>query len=95
MQECFARLTPNWLQRAFVYTGSIGRPFHDFRYRLAQDAAERVIHAAAYSKCCYELAEDRLEKDFPWDEAGVEDLKRWLDEQYEAFMRREQSAGGA
>jgi len=89
MQECFERLSTNWLNRAYLYTGSIGETFHDFRYRLAQDEKARVIHAAAYSKVCYERAEDRTERDFPWDEAGVEELKRWLEEQYEAFVARE------
>ena len=89
MQECFEQLTPDWLKRAFVYTGSVGPAFHDFRFRLAQDAKEQVIHAAAYSKVCYELAGDREERDFPWDEEGVEALKNWLEQKYEAFEQAE------
>ena len=89
MQECFERLTPTWLNRAYLYNGSIGRPFHDFRYRLAQDEKQKIIHAAAYSKVCYELAEDKQEQDFSWDDEGVGRLKEWLQQQYEAFLQQE------
>ena len=37
MEPCFSRITPNWLKRAYVYNGSIGLPFHDFRYRFELD----------------------------------------------------------
>ena len=32
-----------------------------------------------------ELAQDKEERDFTWDEAGVETLKAWLQEKYEAY----------
>ena len=89
MEECFERLTPTWLNRAYLYNGSIGRPFHDFRYRLAQDEKSKTIHAAAYSKVCYEIAEDRVEQDFAWDEEGIGKLKVWLQKQYEMFLKKE------
>ena len=34
---------------------------------------------------CYEVAQDRQERDFPWDEAGVEELKQWLQAKYDQF----------
>lgn len=93
MHEQFARLTAKWLERAHVYNGSIGGIFHDFRYRLEQNDTARCIRAAAYSKVCYELADDRAEREFPWDEAGVEALKAWLQERYEAFLNEENGDG--
>ena len=87
MHQDFSRITPNWLNRAFIYNGSIGRPFHDFRYRLCQDAAAKTIHAAVYSSICYEKATDRQEKDFPWDESGVEEMKQWLEDWYLVFLQ--------
>jgi len=85
MLEVFSRLAPDWFHRAFVYTGSVGPFDNDFRFRLAQDAENQRIHAAAYSRVAYELAEDKEERDFPWDEPGVEGLKAWLQERYEAY----------
>lgn len=89
MHEYFKQITPNWLNRAYVYNGSIGRMFHDFRYRLEQDGKEKIIHAATYSKVCYELAEDVRKKDFAWDDNGVAELKRWLQDNYDAFLEQE------
>ena len=91
MEESFSCITPNWLNRAYVFNGSIGRMFHDFRYRLEQDEKEKKIYAAAYSKLCYELAEDVESKTFTWDEEGVAQLRDWLQERYEAFLQREAS----
>lgn len=42
-------------------------------------------HTAVYSVYCYEVAQDRQERDFPWDEAGVEELKQWLQAKYDQF----------
>ncbi len=89
MQEAFEQLTLNGLNRAYVYNGSIGRMKHDFRYRLEQDEKEQIIHAAAYSKICYEKADDIQKQDFPWSEEGVEELKQWLQSCYEAFAAQE------
>ena len=66
MHPQFAELTPTWFNRAFVYTGSIG----EFRYRFAGDKDNGVLHTAVYSNLCYELAQDKEERDFPWNEAG-------------------------
>ena len=76
MHPQFAELTPRWFKRAFVYTGSIG----DFRYRFDMGKEKGILHTAVYSVYCYEVAQDRQERDFPWDEAGVEELKQWLQE---------------
>ena len=67
-------------KRAFVYTGSIG----EFRYRFANDKENNLLHAAVYTHFCYERAEDVQERDFSWDDAGVAQLKAWLQEQLEA-----------
>ena len=92
MLECFARLTPAWLKRATVYTGSVGPFQQDFRFRLQQDKGEGLIHAAVYTKVCYELAEDKEEKSFPWNEEGIAELRQWLQERYDAFAGREEQA---
>ena len=81
MHPQFAELTPTWFNRAFVYTGSIG----EFRYRFAGDKDNSVLHTAVYSNLCYELAQDKEERDFPWNEEGVEALKGGLQEKYEAY----------
>lgn len=81
MHPQFAELTPTWFNRAYIYTGSIG----EFRYRFAGDKDAGVLHAAAYSNVCYELARDKEEQDFAWDEDGVAQLKDWLQAKYEAY----------
>ena len=53
MTEFFSQLTPNFFHRAFNYTGSIG----DFRFRFVHDD-DTTIHAAVYTKLCYEKADD-------------------------------------
>ena len=80
MHPQFACLTPHWFYRAYVYTGSIG----DFRYRFDRDADANMLHTAVYSRLCYEVADDVQKRDFSWDDAGVEELRRWLQRQYEA-----------
>lgn len=84
MLKCFSQLTPSWLHRAYVYTGSVGPFQNDFRFRLAHDGQETVC-AATYSKVCYELAEDKQEREFSWNDEGIEELKQWLQSQYEAY----------
>ncbi|MCI2057701.1 MAG: hypothetical protein LKJ80_00625 [Oscillibacter sp.] len=85
MLSCFSRLTPAWLKRAYVYTGSVGPFGSDFRYRWEVDEKEHAIHAAVYSRVCYELAQDVEKRDFSWDDAGVEALKEWLQSRCDAF----------
>ena len=80
----FTELTPRWFKRAFVYTGSI----EEFRYRFRTDKDAGVLHAAVYSDLCYELAQDVVEQDFPWDDDGVTLLKDWLQSRYEDYCAR-------
>ena len=40
MHPQFAELTPNWFNRAFIYTGSIG----EFRYRFDGDKDAGILH---------------------------------------------------
>ena len=47
-----------------------------------------MIHVAAYSVYCYEVAQDVTEQDFPWTDEGVEALKSWIQAQYEAFTKK-------
>ena len=92
MLDQFACITPIWLNRAHVYTGSVGPLCHDYRYRLAMDGKEKVVHAARYSKLCFELATDVEKQDFPWDEDGTAALRQWLQDGYDAFRAREEQA---
>lgn len=89
MEAVFQQLTPISLNRAYLFNGSVGPAFHDFRFRIEQDEKEKLIHAAAYSKVCYEKADDVEKRDFPWDESGVAELREWLQAGYEAFCARE------
>lgn len=94
MEECFAAITPHWLNRAYLYNGAIGPLFHDFRYRLEQNEKEKKINAATYSKVCYEKADDVEEREFAWDEEGVAALRDWLQAQYEKYLAREAEQHG-
>lgn len=89
MLDCFAQITPNWLNRAYLYNGSYGPLFHDFRYRLEMNGKEKKVTASAYSKACYEATEDRETEVFDWTDEGVEAMKNWLQARYEAFVARE------
>ena len=81
MHPQFARLNDQWFMRAFNYTGSIG----DFRYRYLMEKDHSVIHTAVYSRLCYEAATDVVERDFPWNDEGVEQLKAWMQHALETF----------
>lgn len=81
MHPQFQRLNARFFLRAYVYTGSIG----DFRYRFAHDDKE-TIHAAVYTKVCFEKAQDVVQQDFPWNEEGAEALRLWLQQRYDAFL---------
>ena len=87
MHPYFEELTPAWFNRAYVYNGSIGPAFNDFRYRFAQDSKANVIRVAVYSKSCYETAKDVVEEEYEWSDEGVEKLKSWIQERYEAFLQ--------
>jgi len=83
MHPQFQDFTPQWFRRAHVYTGSIG----DFRYRIAQEG-ETALHAAVYSRVCYELANDVEKQEFPWTEEGVKALQEWIQGKYESFLAK-------
>lgn len=89
MLDCFAQITPNWLNRAYLYNGSYGPAFRDFRYQLQMDGKERKVTATTYSKVCIEAATDRETRVFDWTDEGVESMKKWLQDQYEAFAAQE------
>ena len=89
MLQRFSVITPRWLDRASYYTGSVGPLGQDFRYRFQQDTENQTIKASVYSRICYEKATDVQEEIFPWDEEGIVRMRQWLQENYEAFCRRE------
>ena len=81
MHPVFDEITPSWLDRAHVYTGSIG----DYRYRFAQTNNGTTILASVYTKWCYEVAKDVHEKEYPWDDAGIAEMRNWLQQLYDAY----------
>ena len=83
MHPQFAQLTPNWFYRAFIYTGSIG----EFRYRFQHEQGGDTIHASVYSRICYELASDAVNRDFAWNEEGVAQLQQWLQHAWETYEK--------
>ena len=88
MLDVFAQMTPAWFHRAYVYTGSVGQLFR-FRCEQGKTAeGDPILHAATYSRVCYELADDVEKRDFPWNEDGVEALKQWFQDQYERFVAK-------
>ena len=82
MHPQFEQLTSRWFLRAFNYTGSIG----EFRYRYLMEKDRSAIHAAVYTRFCYEAATDVCERSFPWTDEGVEELKAWMQRAYEMFV---------
>ena len=95
MLDIFAQMTTSWFNRATFYTGSVGPFNHDFRFRYEQDLSDKehpLLRAATYSQVCYELATDVEKRDFPWDDAGVEALKQWFQNQYERFAAEQASS---
>ena len=44
-----------------------------------------VSRARVSSQLCYELARDVEERDFPWDDDGVQQLQGWLQSRYDAY----------
>jgi hypothetical protein len=83
MHPQFSQLTNQWFMRAFNYTGSIG----NFRYRYLMEKDHSVIHTAVYTRLCYEAATDVVERDFPWDDEGVEQLKAWMQLALETYEK--------
>lgn len=84
MHPQFAVLTPRWFKRAYVYTGSIG----EFRYRFKRGKRDDPLQVAVYTNLCYEAAVDVEEREFPLTDEGVEEVKAWLQEKYEAYCQK-------
>lgn len=82
MEEHFSFLIPNWLKRAHIYHGSLGA----FRYRFAADAAARTVDAAVYEDICFEKAQHIRTLQVSWDDAGVAQLRAWMEEAYASAM---------
>ena len=81
MHPVFEEITPKWLDRSHIYTGSIG----DFRYRFAQTNNATTILASVYTKWCYEVAKDVREKEYPWDDDGIAEMRNWLQKLYDVY----------
>ncbi len=81
MHPQFSQLTNQWFMRAFNYTGSIG----NFRYRYLMEKDHSAIHTAVYTRFCYEVATDVVERSFPWNDEGVEQLKAWMQQALETY----------
>jgi len=84
MFEFIDQLTPNWFQRAYVYTGSFG----EFRFRFAVDKSTNTITASTYTHYCFEKASDVENKVITHDEEGVSELKDWLRARYQACLSK-------
>ena len=82
LHPVFEEITPSWLDRAHVYTGSIGENGKDFRFRFEQKNKATTILASVYTVWCYEVAKDVHEKEFPWNNDGITELRDWLQHYY-------------
>ncbi len=85
MHPDFAQLTVPWFKRAYVYTGSIG----EFRYRFKRDG--ETLSVATYTNLCYEVASDVEEREFPWTEDGVEEIKAYLQTKWNAYTSKSEA----
>lgn len=61
-----------------VYTGSIG----DFRYRFHMEFDSNEVEVAAYTKWCYEKADDVESAVFTIENDDLSALEEWLNAQY-------------
>ena len=82
MEHHFDFLNVAFFTKAAVFPGSVG----SFRYRFQRFSwpgkEDAKIQAWVYENVCFELAKDVVTETFPWTEAGVEELREWLEEQY-------------
>ena len=78
-------LSMHELRVTSVYTGSIG----EFRYRFHMEFDSDEVEVAAYTKWCYEKAEDVRETKFTIQDGDLTELKAWLNAQYEDFFPEE------
>lgn len=87
MHPYFEKLSPHEINKSTILTGSIGAAFEDFRYRIKPDTKEGKVYCATYSVLSYEKAQDVEEREYSYDEPGVEEMKLWLQEQYEKYLK--------
>lgn len=56
------------------------------RYLVRPDREEGKLVAYAWkADVCFDRAQDREEKPFPMNESGLEEIQKWLQEQFEAL----------
>ena len=83
MDNSFDFLNVSFFTKATVFPGSVG----SFRYRFARTGwpgkPEASIQAWTYENVCFELAQEIETATFPWTEEGVEELRTWLQEQFQ------------
>ena len=80
MENHFDFLDVNFFTKASVFPGSLGT----FRYRFQHtgwlNKADSTIQVSVYENTSFELAQQVETETFPWTEAGVEQLKMWLEQ---------------
>lgn len=86
MHPYFEKLSPHEINKSTILTGSIGAAFEDFRYRIRPDVKEGTVSCATYTVMSYEKASDVEERVYTYDEAGVGEMKLWLQSQYEKYL---------
>ena len=78
----FDHLNVAFFTKAAIYPGSIGT----FRYRFQREGwtdGKGVLTVWVYENTSFELAKDVESQTFPWTEAGVEQVKVWLEQKLE------------
>ena len=78
----FDQLNVAFFTKAAIYPGSIGT----FRYRFQREGGtdgKGVLTVWVYENTSFELAKDVESQTFPWTEAGVEQVKVWLEQKLE------------
>lgn len=78
MKREIEALSMHELRVTSVYTGSIG----DFRYRFHMEFDSNEVEVAAYTKWCYEKADDAESAVFTIENDDLSALKEWLNAQY-------------
>lgn len=78
MKKEISALSMHELRLTTVYTGSIG----EFRYRFHMEYDSDEVEVSAYTKWCYEKADDVETVRFTIKDGDLTELKEWLNEQY-------------
>ena len=78
MNGHFDFLNMSFFTKASVYPGSLGT----FRYRFQRTGwmEDGSIQVWVYENTSFELAQDVETETFPWTEAGVEQIRAWLEQ---------------